>query len=490
VEASVSSVESPATDTLPLCVDLDGTLLRIDSLHEATVEAMQRDWRVSFRLVRWLSSGKAELKQHVAEVAATDPALLPYNEQLVEWLRAEKARGRSIVLATASDRRLANAVAAHLGLFHAVIASHDGTNLKGAAKAQRLADRFGERGFCYVGNDAADLAVWRRAGGAVVVNAAPAIVRQARKAAPLERVFPREGNWLRALVRAMRLYQWVKNLLVFVAPLAAHSLLDSGTLLPVVAIFLAFGLTASGIYLLNDIADLRADRSHPRKRNRPFASGELPVAYGLVAGPLLVLAGLITAVVTSQFALAVLLVYAVGSIAYTVELKKKPLVDVFLLAALYTIRVVAGSAAVGVLPSQWLLSASAFFFLGLAFLKRYVELAGPRETGANDLSRRGYLSEDAAVLQTMGICSGFISCLVLALYVSSEPALQLYAQPGVLWGVVPLVAFWVCRLWLSGMRGYVHDDPIIYAARDWVSWCVMACMAILGAVATIRFSAW
>lgn len=473
-----------ALDGLPLCVDLDGTLLQVDSLHEIAVGALRRDWWSLFRIPGWLISGKALLKQRLAEAAPVDVDILPYNNELLEWLRAERARGRKVVLATASDQQTAKAVAEHLGVFESVVASDGDSNLKAEAKAERLCAIFGQGRFSYAGNDSADLAVWARAGAAVIVNASPDVARRARLLAPVEREFVRSGNHWVALAKAVRMYQWIKNLLVFAAPLAAHRMLESSTVGHVVTIFIALSLTASGIYLLNDIADLSSDRRHPRKRRRPFASGALPIAYGLILGPLLVIAGLAIAGSLRWSALLVVLSYAAVSIAYSFVLKKLPLVDVFTLAGLYTVRVVAGSIAVGTVASNWLLSASGFFFLGLAFLKRYVELTRAPE-GLMAGWRRGYGAVDATVLQMMGVCSGFVACLVLAMYISSEPALRLYAQPDLLWAVVPLALFWNCRLWLSGIRGYVHDDPIVYAARDWVSWCVIASVVAIGVIATL-----
>jgi len=483
VSLGVTAPQAPAG--LPLCVDLDGTLLAIDSLQETVVDAVRRDWRVLFRLPGWLLQGRAMLKRHLADAAPVDPALLPYNHDFLDWLKEERRSGRSLILATASDRRTAEAVAAHLGIFDAVIATDGENNLKGAAKADQLCKHFGERGFAYAGNDRADLAVWPRAGGAVVVRANAGVTRRARAMTQVEREFPRKGNRLLLLARAMRLYQWVKNLLVFAAPAAAHQLLVPDILADSLLMFLSFGLTASGIYLMNDVADLPSDRQHPRKRLRPFASGALPVMAGLIGGPALVLLGLLIAAGLGASSLVVLISYAIISTAYSLGLKKLPLVDVFILAGLYTIRIVAGGMATNIFVSHWLLSASGFFFLGLAFLKRFVELNQMDDGASNAGSRRGYGSGDTQVLMMMGVSSGFIACLVLALYVSSEPAIQYYAQPGLLWGVVPLACFWICRLWLSGLRGYVHDDPIVYAAKDWVSRCVLVASALLAIGASV-----
>lgn len=472
------------SDQLPLCVDLDGTLLLGDSLHESTINAVRADWRSLFNLPAWLIAGKAIFKRRVSEVAPIDPAELTYNEPFLEWLRSQQTAGRTLVLATAADRLIADRVAAHLGVFESVIASDGTNNLKGSNKADRLCERFGHRGFAYAGNDSADLAVWSSAGAAVVVNADPGVARRARAATTVEREFPRPRGQLAALLRAMRPHQWVKNLLCFVSPLAGHMLFNGDALGRVTAMLVAFSLTASGIYLLNDIADLSADRRHPRKRLRPFASGALPISVGLAAAPLLLLTGFAIGLVLGWGSAFVLVAYALASVGYSAGMKRLPLVDVFMLAGLYTLRIVAGAVAAGAGSSNWLLSTSAFFFLGLAFLKRYVELD---RVASSANSRRGYVPQDVGMIQTMGIASSFTSCLVLALYISSNPALHYYRQPDLLWGVVALAAFWSCRLWLSAGRGYVHDDPIVYAARDWVSWCVVACSVLVAIAATFGF---
>ncbi len=465
----------PDTDALPLCVDLDGTLLRIDSLFEATVSTVLADWRTLFRLPFWLSRGRAYLKHQIAERWSFNPAHLPYNEDLLALLRSEHARGRRIVLTTAADESIAQPIAGYLGVFDDVISSNGVDNLRGAAKAEALCARFGKGGFVYAGNDATDHPVWRDAAGAVVVAARPAVKRAALAQYPVSTVLDRPGGGLRAVVKALRPYQWVKNLLVFVPLFGAGHLNDATAWQNTVAIMAAFCAMASSIYLLNDMGDLAADRAHPRKRNRPFASGRLPVLTGLMLAPLLASIGVLLGIWSG--ALMSLLVYAGFSLAYTFRLKEMPLVDVFVLAGLYTIRMYGGSEASGYGLSLWLLGFSGFLFLSLALVKRVSELARLRSSSHKKTDRRGYLVEDLLTLQMFGISTTFASSVVLSLYVQSATASSLYRRPELLVGLIPLFMFWQCRLWLSTARGYMHDDPIVYAARDWVSWCVFLATA-------------
>lgn len=466
-------------DSLPLCVDMDGTLLHIDTLHEAALATLFSGWRGAVRLAGSLTRGKAVLKREVAEHWDFDPSTLPYDRSLLDFLRRERATGRRIILCTASHRLVAEQVARHLGIFDEVIATDGTRNLRGPEKAAALCERFGEGGFIYAGNDATDHAVWDCAAAAVVVNA-PAAVR--RDAETRHRVLAVLGDdaggraWsLRAAVRALRPHQWVKNGLCLVPPIAAGDVSSMATWAGALTVALAFCLVASSIYIVNDISDLSADRAHPRKSRRPFASGELPVAAGLVLAPLLLLGGGILGWLSGTP--ETLAVYAACSLGYSARLKEMPLIDVFLLAGLYTIRLFGGGEASGHPVSLWLLGFSGFLFLSLALVKRVSELQRLLAARKGKAARRGYTVEDLIVLQMFGCASTFASAIVLSLYVQSDTAARVYGHPSMLWGCVPLLLFWQCRLWLSTARGYMHDDPIVYAARDWVSWTVFVCLA-------------
>jgi len=464
------------TSALPLCVDLDGTLTYSDTLLEG-IASHPRDARLVDAITTLFLRGRAAFKQRISANAPFDPALLPYNQALLDYLVKEKSEGRHLVLATAANHTIANAVANHIGLFDEVVASDEIHNLKGRAKAAALCARFGRHGFAYAGNDKSDLSVWAASGSALLVNVAPAVARRARKLVPVETAIAGHPAPLSALLRAMRPHQWVKNFLVFIPIFTAHAVSDLSAWYSAALVFAAFCATASSIYLFNDATDLAADRRHPRKRLRPFASGALPLSTGLLAAGLLAVLGLSLAAASGT--LLVILTYAAMSSAYSLSLKEQPLVDVFMLGALYTIRMFGGGVATGHELSLWLLAFSGFLFLGLALLKRVAELASTRRVEGQLVARRGYSNADMPILQTFGCCASFASSLVLALFVQREATAAQYASPGLLWGIVPLMLFWQCRLWLSTTRGYMHDDPIIYSARDWVSWIVGAAVMLI-----------
>nr|WP_272874847.1 UbiA family prenyltransferase [Roseomonas marmotae] len=462
----------------PLCVDLDGTLTPSDTLVEGLL-ALLASRHLPWALHGLLTGGRALLKQRVAEATLMDATLLPYNTSLLTYLQEEKRRGRQLVLVTAADISVARGVAEHhAGLFDEVMASDGRRNLKGEAKAQALVERFGAGNFAYIGNDATDVAIWRVAQAGILVNASRRTAAAARRATRVEAEFKRDMPVPLALLRAMRPHQWAKNLLVIVPVFTAHAALDPASWMAALLAFVAFCATASGIYLFNDLTDLAADRRHPRKRMRPFASGAVPLTTGFLTGAALLAIGLLLAAAAG--ALLVLLLYAVLSVAYSMKLKELPLVDVFVLAALYTLRIVAGGEATGHIISLWLICFSSFLFLSLALVKRVEELQSAAERGKGALSRRGYTPADLPILRGFGCASAFSASLVLALFVQAEAMqAQRYASPALLWALVPLMLFWQCRLWLSAARGYMHDDPIIYAARDWVSWLVALCVFLV-----------
>lgn len=467
---------------LPLCVDLDGTLLFSDTLYDAALSVVLADWRTTFKAVGWLSIGKAHLKQQLAARWVFDPATQPYNAQVIDLIKTERAKGRHIVLCTAADRRVAEAIAQHLGLFDEVLASDGVLNLRGPAKTEALVRRFGRHGFTYVGNDASDFAVWEQSASAIVVNASKRLQRDTATRFHVEAVINRQVPRGRAALRALRPYQWSKNLLCL-APILASGSLDLVGWLTSIGAVTAFCLTASAIYVFNDLSDLAADRAHWRKSRRPFASGALPVAWGVALAVMLLLCGMALGWVSGS--LLSLAVYAGLSLAYTFRLKELPLVDVFVLAALYTLRVVAGASASGHAVSLWLLGFSAFLFLSLALIKRVSELIHLDGLKRTQVARRGYVVQDLGLLQQLGCASTFASAVVLSLYVQSDTAFRSYAFPEVLWGAVPLLLFWQCRLWLATARGYMHDDPIVYAARDRASWITVACLALVALTARI-----
>jgi 4-hydroxybenzoate polyprenyltransferase len=447
----------------PLCVDLDGAVLRTDMLFETLVAALRRDPLLALRLPLWLAQGRARLKRELAARAPIAPASLPYDEAVLEALRRERIAGRRVVLATASDERVAQAIAAHLGLFDEVLASDGRLNLKAAAKAQRLAERYGERGFDYMGHGAADVPVWRRARAAYVLGRDAAIVRSAQRAGAEVRPVDsrRSGAW--PLVRALRVHQWAKNLLVFVPMLTAHRLGDAQAAASTLLAFAAFSFAASATYIFNDLADLEHDRVHPYKRRRALAAGDLPVWVGMVLAPQLFVLAFVVAIPLPAPFLLELACYCAATLAYSVWLKRVVLVDVFTLAGLYTVRILAGAAAISVPVSSWLLLFSLFLFLSLALAKRHAELA---RAGAARVAGRGYTGADRSLVGLFGVSAGQVSILVFALYLASPEVAALYRRPALLWIAAPLLLYWIARIWLFAYRDRLDDDPLVFALRD------------------------
>ena len=462
---------APAAASTPLVVDLDGTLIYTDMLHESALRVLRDRPLTTLWIPLWLSRGKAVLKEHLAQRSDFDPQTLPYNQSLISWLHQQKMIGRRLVLCTASDKSIADAIAGHLNLFDDVIASDGRTNLSGRTKADALALRFGEAGFDYAGNSWKDIAVWSRAKHGIVVNAPPSLARAARDCCDIERIFPQPRASVKTWIHVIRAHQWLKNLLVFVPLLAAHELSAGNSWMLLTLAFFAFSFCASSVYILNDLLDLESDRVHLRKRRRPFASGLVPAWLGAILMPLLLASGILLATLVNMTFLAWLLFYFVLTCAYSFVLKRVMIIDCITLAILYTLRIVAGAAAVDVDLSFWLVTESAFLFLSLAFVKRFAELnlQARQHDGRGFVHGRGYHTSDAMLIRAFGIGSGYIAVLVLALYLNSPDAGRIYPYAGFAWITLPLIFFWISWMWLQASRGNMHDDPLVFAAKDRVS---------------------
>lgn len=476
----------------PLVVDVDGTLIKTDLLVETASRFLtEQPWNF-FKLIVWLSEGKAALKARLAHACALDASALPYNEELLTWLRTQKAQGRRLVLATASHHVLAEKIAKHLGLFDQVLATEGKTNLKAAAKRDALVARYGENGYDYVGNDWPDVPVWRSAAQAHVVSQSARLIETARSQNNLGEVLSdgKKGT-ARALLKALRPHQWMKNLLVFIPLLAAHQYGVGASVAHALLAFAVFGLTASSGYLLNDIVDVSNDRHHQRKRKRPFAAGDLNLLHGWIAWPLMLMSALLLAGPIGGLSgafIATLCAYFLLTTAYSLRLKQVPMVDVLMLALLYTLRIVAGALAIGVQLSFWLLSLSMFIFLSLALVKRYSELRNAREAGKTGFLRgRGYDPQDLELVSSLGASAGYVGVLVLAFYIQDTRTASLYASPQMIWPACPLMLFWISRVWLIAHRGDMHDDPIVFAIKDRVSWLTGLFLLTVFVLARIPF---
>ena len=464
----------------PLCVDLDGTLLNSDLLVESLLLMLKRQPWTLFLLPWWLLRGKAHLKHEIAQCVEVDVSLLPYHPQVLPWVREEHQAGRQVVLATASHERYAQAIAAHLGCFDAVEASRPGRNLEGRHKAAALVARYGAQGFDYAGNSRADHPVWAQARQAIVVSPDARLLKAAQARHAVSRSFIGPAAGLRPWTKALRVQQWLKNLLIFLPLALAHRLGGVDTLAQVLLAFFCFSLCASSVYVLNDLLDLESDRRHPRKAKRPWASGQIPLVRGLLAIPLLLILcfGLALAYLPLLY-VGVLALYYVMTLSYSIWLKSRVMVDVVMLAALYTMRLLAGMAVAQVAPSFWLLAFSLFIFFSLALVKRYSELYQLRQRGQLTTHGRGYHVEDLVMLLSFGVASGFIAVLVFALYINSAQVQLLYREPRILWLATPLLLYWISRIWVITHRGQMHDDPVVFAARDRHSWMVGLLMVVL-----------
>jgi 4-hydroxybenzoate polyprenyltransferase/phosphoserine phosphatase len=467
----------------PLCVDLDGTLVKSDTLVDSLMVLARRHPTVFLRAPLWALKGKAHLKSQVASVVTLDVAHLPYNRPLLDYLREEHAAGRKLYLATGADRVLAWKIANHLGIFEDVMASDGALNLTGHNKLQQLEQRFAADGFDYIGNALPDLPLLQGARQAMVAN--PDLRLKSALSSRKINVSRNFADRVRlpvALVKALRVHQWAKNLLVFLPLLLAHSL-RPGPVLAAIAAFFCFCFTASATYIFNDLLDLETDRVHLNKRKRAFAAGDLSVVTGLAISFALAALAVITAVrlpATFQF---YLLLYFVTTLAYSLSLKRIVLVDVVILSSLYTIRMMAGSAATHDPVSPWLGAFSIFLFLSLAMVKRFSELQNLISRGANPTNGRGYLLSDVEQLRSFGTSSAYASIVIFALYINGRDVVALYHHPTRMWLITPLLILWISRVWLLASRGLLDEDPVVFALSDRMS-------LLLGlGVAAIAYSA-
>ena len=431
----------------------------------------------------WWLRGRAYFKHRVAAAAMPDIHSLLYRTELVEFLRDQKRLGRSLILATGADEKLATEINRELGLFDEVMASDGHIDLVGRRKRERLIATFGLRGFDYVGNDRRDVEIWCAARRALFASAAPQLVKSIAELTPVEKIFKDPPARWQDYLDALRPTHWVKNTLLFVPLAAAHQVFEFGRLERVLLAFVAFDLCASGLYLLNDLLDLPADRRHTHKKERMLASGRIPLTYALLMVPLLLLGAIGLALHLSIAYAGIIGLYTALMIAYSMKLKDIPLVDVFVLASGYALRVAAGAVAAQIRISAWLLTVCVFLFFSLALIKRYAELIVlEAQPGAGPAHARGYLSRDKGMLVVQGIASGYLAVMVLALYTNTEISQRLYARHEVFWGVCLLLLYWVSYLWMAAERGRIVGDPVMFALTDRISYWTIAGMGLLAAL--------
>jgi 4-hydroxybenzoate polyprenyltransferase len=469
----------PGAQRIPLCVDLDGTLVKSDTLVDSLLVLMRRRPALVFKLPGALLGGKAAFKAFVSASITLDVAHLPYNRELLQFLQGEHAQGRPIYLATGADLSIASRVAEHLGIFAGVLGSDGATNLTGSKKLDSLRSRLNSEPFAYIGNARPDLPLLAHATEPMVANPSLGLRLglRARGIRPV-REFTERGNTLNSLPKAARMHQWAKNLLIFVPLLLSHALSLSRLLTALLA-FLCFSLAASATYIVNDLLDIEADRRHARKRLRPFAAGDLSAFAGMVIVVAFLLLSLAGARLLPAQYYGWLLIYLASTLAYTLYLKRIALVDVLVLSGLYTLRLLAGAAATHTVISHWLAGFSIFLFLSLAFVKRFAELENLSASGSKPRNGRGYLVADLQQLRSFGTASAFAAVVVFANYISGRDVVGLYHEPGRLWLIMPLMVLWLCRVWLLASRGELSEDPVIFAITDRMSLLIGAAVATI-----------
>jgi len=451
---------------VPLYVDLDGTLTRSDVLIESMFALLRSNPLLIFLFPAWLFRGKAHFKRQIAKRVDLDVSLLPFARDFLDFLHAQRSKGRRLILITASDQKYADAVAEHIGIFDHAIGSDSTSNLSGTRKLNRILAECGNNGFDYAGNATDDLEIWPQARNAMVVGSFQRIIEKAKKRSNVTQVFDAGSASIQVAAKTLRIHQWLKNLLLFVPLVLSHKVGEIGLFVQVLAGFISFGLCASSVYLLNDLFDLNHDRKHPTKCNRPLAAGTFPIDVAVVLVPVLLVGSIVVGLLLPIEFLAVLSIYYVTTLAYSLRLKRVVLLDILVLAALYTIRLLAGGAAAGVPVSHWLLVFSLFFFLSLGMVKRYTEARVLDLNATRAVAGRGYRSDDIGLLTQFGTASGYLAVLVLALYINSDQVRILYDRPEAIWLLCPIMLYWISRVWLLAYRGQLHEDPVLFAIED------------------------
>lgn len=469
---------------LPLCVDLDGTLIRTDLLLESLIALLKQNPWAAILIPWWWLRGRAFLKRQLAARVTVAVEKLPYRQDVLEFLRRERESGRQLLLVTASDQATGERIASYFNQFDAVYGSDGTVNLKGQAKAGFLVGLLGRGNFDYIGDSFSDLPVWRAARAAYVVGS-ERVAKRAARTTPVIRLFQSSTPSLITWLRSIRLLHWIKNLLVLLPVLLAHRF-DAAAWRSSVVGFLLFGGCASGLYILNDLLDLHSDRLHPSKNRRPFAAGEFPLWVGVIESTLLVGASLIISFLVDLRFAAALSIYAVLTVAYSWKVKKIPLLDVFTLSSFYAIRIWAGGFISSTPVSEWLTAFSLFFFLSLAMAKRHSELQKAGWLAEEGNSGRGYLLNDRELLAMFGIASSFASVVILCLYARSPEVTSLYRNPAQLMWLCPVVLYWLTRVWLLAGRGELDDDPVLFAVRDRTSWVLGAITLVILAVGGLQ----
>jgi 4-hydroxybenzoate polyprenyltransferase len=471
---------------IPLCVDLDDTLVSTDTLWESIFVLLRINPLYIFLLPFWILKGKAYFKHQIAQRVSLNIAILPYRTEIVDFLKKQKQQGRTLILATAAHETIAHAVAEHLALFDDVLANNEKLNLKGVNKRNELEKRFGYQGFDYIGDSKADIPIFQAARTPYIVTASPRLLKKLDFPAP-EQIFLIKPVCTKTWLKVLRAHQWVKNLLIFVPLIVSHEFFIADKLIASSLAFLAFSLTASAGYIFNDLMDLEADRQHPTKCKRPFAAGTIPIQRSILFFfALLILSSLISFLWLPSGFFGMVMLYLLITLTYSFYLKRKMILDVIILAGLFTHRILSGGMAASIYISDWLLLFSVFFFTSLAFLKRYIELLRLKDKkDMTGIKNRDYYVLDIDFVANFGITSAYLSVLVFSMYIYSDATAAKYSSPFVLWAICPALLYWITRVWFLANRRSLQDDPVVFALKDGVTWVTMFFILIMMVLAKL-----
>ncbi len=472
---------------IALFVDLDGTLITGDTLHQSVILLIKRYPLKIFSLFCWITKGRAFLKYKVAQLIIPEPSLLQYKKDVIGYINKEKNNGRDVYLLSAANKKIAESVAGYLGIFKKVYGSTAKINLLGKEKLKRIRNIVGNNQFEYMGDSKNDIPIWSATSSGAAIDPNRGLKKRIRKFDNIKMINTMKKKAIfKSIIKEIRIHQWAKNLLLFLPIIMAHQFTETKIVISVFWAFISFSFCASAMYVLNDLLDIETDIAHPSKQHRPLASGEMSIKLGvfLIIGLIIISFSIVVSTLSTSF-LIILIIYIMLTTAYSFILKQIMLIDVIVLGGLYTLRIGAGSVASGVGVSSWLLVFSMFFFLSLAFMKRYADLILMRENNKGKIAGRDYHLEDLDLVQKSGITSGFVAMLVLALYINSAHVIGLYKSPILIWFTVPVLLYWLMRMWMVTNRGKMTEDPIIFALRDKITYISMFIIVVIMLLAAI-----
>ena len=452
-----------------IIVDLDGTLLKTDMLCEAVVAKISKNFKETINILKvLLLNNRLEFKNYAFKDNTIDINTLPFNQEVISKVKKLKKSGNKIYLVTASPTNIAIKINEALKIFDNVYGSTDEVNLKGEEKKKLLNKLFGKKNYHYFGNSKEDLHVWKDSGYAYLVNVSFKIKNKVNDIRiPFESIETKKSKF-EIFKSVIRIKQWIKNILIFV-PLIAAQAFTLENYIQCLYAFVSFSMIASGVYIFNDLLDIRVDRHHEIKKNRVFASGEMQLETGFVIGVLLWIIGFIlTSAINTSFLWA-LVVYSILTSLYSIKLKKIPIIDLCTLSILYTLRIWSGSVANEIQLSVWLLALSIFLFYSLACVKRLGELSNNKLTGRLTIKDRGYDIKDIPIVQSMAVSTGNAATIVFALYLNSTEIVKYYSYPPALWVIWLVLLYWVNYIIFMANRGKINEDPVIFAIKNKIS---------------------